>query len=169
MSTRLLEGTTFRSVERYFHYIIQYQFLTQISYRRDWSKYTTAKLITELSNNQWNLNIHDVQSNWNKIEEILISTVDKLAPITEFTENVSTKSQVTPSIIKSKMRQRNRLLAKLKQTPIDSKLCNRLKVLNGKINLDWLNLSLASYKLKMKEIFLSNNWWLILKFWLKWQ
>ena len=36
-------------------------------------------------------------------------------------------------------------------------LCNRLKVLNGKINLDWLNLSLTSYKLKMKEIFLSNN------------
>ena len=39
-------------------------------------------------------------------------------------------------------------------------MCNRLKVLNDKINLDWLNLSLTSYKLKMKEIFLSNDWWL---------
>ena len=35
-------------------------------------------------------------------------------------------------------------------------MCNRLKVLNDRINLDWLNLSLTSYKLKMKEIFLSN-------------
>ena len=35
-------------------------------------------------------------------------------------------------------------------------ICNRLKVLNDRINLDWLNLSLTSYKLKMKEIFLSN-------------
>ena len=35
-------------------------------------------------------------------------------------------------------------------------ICNRLKVLNDRINLDWLNLSLTSNKLKMKEIFLSN-------------
>ena len=39
-------------------------------------------------------------------------------------------------------------------------MCNRLKVLNDKIDLDWLNLSLTSFKLKMKEIFLSNDWWL---------
>ena len=39
-------------------------------------------------------------------------------------------------------------------------MCNRLKVLNDKINLDWLNSSLTSYKIKMKEIFLSNDWWL---------
>ena len=36
--------------------------------------------------------------------------------------------------------------------------CNRLKVLNDRIILDWLNLSLTSYKLKMKEILLSNYW-----------
>ena len=36
-------------------------------------------------------------------------------------------------------------------------MCNRLKVLNDKINLDWLNFSLTSYKIKMKEIFLSND------------
>ena len=36
-------------------------------------------------------------------------------------------------------------------------ICNRLKVLNNKINLDWLNLSLTSFKLKMKEMFLSND------------
>ena len=36
-------------------------------------------------------------------------------------------------------------------------MSNRLKVLNDKIDLDWLNLSLNSYKLKMKEIFLSHD------------
>ena len=36
-------------------------------------------------------------------------------------------------------------------------MCNRLKVLNDKINFYWLNLSLNTFKLKMKEIFLSNN------------
>ena len=30
--------------------------------------------------------IDDVQSNWNKIEEILITVTDKLAPICEFTD-----------------------------------------------------------------------------------
>ena len=36
-------------------------------------------------------------------------------------------------------------------------MCNRLKVLNDKIDLNWINLSLNSFKLKMKEIFLSND------------
>ena len=36
-------------------------------------------------------------------------------------------------------------------------MSNRLKVLNDKIDLDWLNLNLTSYKLKMKEIFLSHD------------
>ena len=35
-------------------------------------------------------------------------------------------------------------------------LCNRLTVLNGQINLDWLNLSLTSFKLKVKATFLNN-------------
>ena len=35
-------------------------------------------------------------------------------------------------------------------------LCNRLTVLNGQINLNWLNLSLTAFKLKAKMTFLSN-------------
>ena len=34
-------------------------------------------------------------------------------------------------------------------------LCNRLKLLNGKIDLDWLLFSYEKYKLKSKSIFLS--------------
>ena len=35
-------------------------------------------------------------------------------------------------------------------------LCNRLTVLNGQINLNWLNFSLTAFKLKAKMTFLSN-------------
>ena len=33
---------------------------------------------------------------------------------------------------------------------------NRLTVLNGQIKLDWLNLSLTAFKLKVKRTFLNN-------------
>ena len=35
-------------------------------------------------------------------------------------------------------------------------LCNRLSILNNQINLNWLNLSLTSFKLKVKSIFFFN-------------
>ena len=35
-------------------------------------------------------------------------------------------------------------------------LCNRLTVLNNQVNFNWLNLSLISFKLKVKSIFLTN-------------
>ena len=36
-------------------------------------------------------------------------------------------------------------------------LPNRLTALNRQINLDWLNLSLTSFKLKLKDLFLTNR------------
>ena len=38
----------------------------------------------------------DVQTNWNKMEEILTKVSDIVAPISEFTDNVSSKSQIIP-------------------------------------------------------------------------
>jgi hypothetical protein len=35
-------------------------------------------------------------------------------------------------------------------------VCNRLTVLNNQVQLHWLNLSLTSFKLKVKSIFLTN-------------
>ena len=35
-------------------------------------------------------------------------------------------------------------------------IANRMSVLNKLVNLDWLNLSLISFKLKVKELFLTN-------------
>ena len=72
-----------------------------ITYRRNWSKYSKAKLIEELSsqncNMQWQM--EDVQSNWNKIEEVLIKVSDIVAPISEFKNNVSSRSQEIPIYI----------------------------------------------------------------------
>ena len=88
-----------------------------INLRRNWSKYSKEKLLEELSNCEMNWVINDVQSNWNKIEEVLINTTDKLAPLCEFMDNVSKESQIIPSIIKRKMSHRKRLVAKLRQNP----------------------------------------------------
>ena len=63
----------------------------------------------------WQMN--DVQSLWNKIEEILIRTTDKLAPLCEFLGNVSSKSQEIPKVIKSKLRKRKDLVKKMREDP----------------------------------------------------
>ena len=103
-----------------------------ISFRRDWSEYTKDKIVHALSAYNLNWEIPDVQCFWNKLEEILIGCTDDLAPMTEYLDNVSSKSQITPII------------------------SNRMTILNNKINLDWLNLSLTSFKLKIKSQFLMN-------------
>ena len=36
-------------------------------------------------------------------------------------------------------------------------IANRMPILNNLINLDWLNLSLIAFKLKVKELFLTNK------------
>ena len=49
-------------------------------------------------------------------------------------------------------------------------LANRLTVLNNQINLDWLNFSLITFKLKVKSLFLSNwlqKWTNEWKTWIK--
>ena len=52
--------------------------------KRDWSRYNKERLLDELSGLVEDWIIPDVQSNWNKIEEILIKVTDKVAPITEY-------------------------------------------------------------------------------------
>ena len=48
----------------------------------------------ELTNEEFNLEITNVQSMWN----MLINIVDKLAPLTEFKGSIMTKSSTTPTI-----------------------------------------------------------------------
>ena len=74
----------------------------------------------------------DVQTNWNKMEEILTKVSDIVAPISEFTDNVSSKSQIIPMAIKRKISLRKRLITKLRQNPTDD-LKKRVKNLNIEI------------------------------------
>ena len=103
-----------------------------ISFRRNWTKYSKVKLVTELSNYEMDWQIDDVQSNWNKIENILVKTTDKFAPLCKFMDNVSKESQTVPPSINRKLDQRRRLLAKLRQNP-DDVIKRRVKNLNTEI------------------------------------
>ena len=47
----------------------------------------------------------------------VINSTDKLAPITEYTDNVSSTSRVTPTIIKRKINSRKKLLTRLRHNP----------------------------------------------------
>ena len=44
-------------------------------------------------------------------------------------------------------------------------LMNRLGILNNQIEFDWLNLSLNSFKIKSKKLFLSNSTWITTFLW----
>ena len=59
-------------------------------------------------------------------------TMDKLAPISEFMDNVSSNSQAIPSIITRKIGQRDRLLMKMRQTPSEE-LKKRMRNLTKEI------------------------------------
>ena len=37
------------------------------------------------------------------LEEILVKTTDQIAPIKEYSNNMTTKSQITPTVIKRKI------------------------------------------------------------------
>ena len=49
----------------------------------------------------------------------VINSTDKLAPITEYTDNVSSTSRVTPTIIKRKINSRKKLLTRLRLITIN--------------------------------------------------
>ena len=50
-----------------------------ITYKRDWSKYTKEYLLSKLTKLDLVINVGDVQSNWNKLEEILTKVTDIVA------------------------------------------------------------------------------------------
>ena len=107
-----------------------------ISYKRDWTKYSKEKLVDELSICNMDWNVSDIQCYWNKIEEIIIRIIDKLAPITKYVDNVTSKSK-TPLLIKRKLSQRKRLLRRLKQNPSED-LKIRMKNLNAEIKSHYI-------------------------------
>ena len=111
----------------------------EVSWRRNWQRHNKELLLAELSKLNLDLTINNVQDHWNYLEQKLVTIADKIAPIVEYTNNETTESGKTPVHIKRKI--------------------------NGLINHDWMNLSLNSYKVKCKAIFLS---WLSLIMKLNW-
>jgi hypothetical protein len=64
--------------------------------------------------NDWTFESDSVQGYWNKIENKLVSIIDIVVPIKQFTNNYSTKSSSTPAFIKKLYRLKG-LLKKLKR------------------------------------------------------
>ena len=85
--------------------------------RRDWTKYSKEELVTLLSNEDPDFVIEDIQSNWNRIEKLLLMVADKIAPIREYSNEVMTKSQEIPAHIRKELSQHKQILARLKFRP----------------------------------------------------
>ena len=62
----------------------------------------------------------------------MLRVADKVAPVTQFTNDISTNSKTIPIQIKRKMAMRRRMLSRLRANP-DSELNKRLKNLNAEI------------------------------------
>ena len=71
------------------------------------------------------------------IEEIIMKTTDRLAPMVEFMDNVSKESQAVPPIIKRKLCLRKRILTKQKQSP-NEVLKGRINNLNTEIKIHFV-------------------------------
>ena len=52
--------------------------------RRDWRNYYKEKLSSNLSVIDWRMGVQGIQQYWNVFEDLLITVIDKLAPLTEF-------------------------------------------------------------------------------------
>ena len=73
-------------------------------YKRSWKRYNALTLVNQLAVIDWDYDISNVQHYWNKFENDLIRVVDKIAPMTEFTNNntadTSVDSQIKPLVNK---------------------------------------------------------------------
>ena len=102
----------------------------EISIRRDWRKYSKEVLIDELSLVDWYSEVNNVQNMGDEFESKLVKVVDKITPLTEFT-NCKVKIKL-PNSIKHKMNIRKRLLKQRKRSPTNE-IKQKLNFLNHEI------------------------------------
>ena len=78
-----------------------------------------------------NLNIEadTVQPYWNRLESILLTIIDNLAPLEPFINNCSSNSLKPTGVIKRKINLRKRLLKKINNNPTNA-IRDRIKNLN---------------------------------------
>ena len=105
--------------------------------KRDWSKYNPIEMNNLLLTNLNLCNIDysqmNVQENWNAIENVIINTVDQLAPIKMYPVNPPLKKLNIPWPIKQKLNKRNRLL----KHKLDTRHEPQIKILTSEIKEYW--------------------------------
>ena len=66
--------------------------------KRDWRFYSKELLNTKLNAVSWNIKIDRVQEFWNEFENKLITVIDDIVPLRDFTDNII--KEPTPRIVK---------------------------------------------------------------------
>ena len=111
----------------------------QVSWNRDWRKYSKETLCESLSKIDWNDVYENVQDCWNMFE----SCVDELIPLKEFVNN---SVKVKPNaIMKNKMNLCRRLLSKFKHLPTPE-LKLRIKSLSIEIKKHFYSLKIYNVR-----------------------
>ena len=116
--------------------------------KRNWQQYSPISLLNELASTDFDIIADDVQSMWNRFENLLLPIIDKLAPMTEFTNNSTVKSQNPSAAIKNKIHLRKRLLKTLEKKP-SNPLRDRIKNLNIEIRHHFRSLKTKSIRRKI--------------------
>ena len=120
----------------------------KIILKRNWQQYSPTSLLNELASTDFDIIADDVQSMWNRFENALLPIIDKLAPMTEFTNNSTVKSQNPSAAIKNKIHLRKRLLKTLEKKP-SNPLRDRIKNLNIEIRHHFRSLKTKSIRRKI--------------------
>ena len=101
------------------------------SFRRNWKGYSKEKACLMLSSINWDITDDSVQGFWNSFENKLITAVDVLVPMTEFS-NTQSKKSILPPTLKNKFNIRKRLLKRMKLGKT-LELKQRIKVIDDEL------------------------------------
>ena len=119
----------------------------QTTFRRSWRNYSKTAPVQSLSEVDWNVVADTVQDTWNIFENKLINVIDYLIPETEFISNITHKS-VMPTVIKSKINKRKKLLQQYKRNK-STLIKTNIKVLDKEIRAHF---NMSKIKNVRKEI-----------------
>ena len=113
------------------------EFSCNLTIKRKWSNYCDAALKNNIAGRLASINNDfvniSVQQHWNKLEQVLINSVDELAPLIKIKINGTKKSLFSPTtIIKTKLNKRKRLL-KLDRLRNNCANAPSIKLLNKEI------------------------------------
>ena len=124
--------------------------LHALNKKRDWRFYSKEILHEKLCSVDWNIDIDTVQEFWNEFEFKLISIIDDIVPLCDFSGTII--KEPTPRIVKNKINKRNRLLKLFKKRP-NLDLKSRISNLNCEIRAHFF----AKRKFKVRKGILPGN------------